>query len=140
MSRVCWLPGPEPHPSWPAGTPHHRRATIEGSWLGDCDNGPTKTYMAENRDKDEHHHHLWELAFGKRPAEELYDCRKDPEQLVNVVEDPEYAEIRKELSALLTEQLERTGDPRLLGGGEQFDKYPYYGGAPQHPSYPPDQE
>jgi arylsulfatase A-like enzyme len=125
---------------WPSGTPNYTEAAIPCAWLADCDNGPTKTYMVQNREKDEHHRHLWELAFGKRPAEELYDCRKDPGQLVNVAEDPEYAEIKEELSARLTEQLELTGDPRLMGGGEKFDRYPYYGGAPQHPSCNPDQE
>ncbi|MFO7933480.1 MAG: sulfatase [Bacteroidales bacterium] len=123
---------------WPSGTPNYMEAAIPYCWLGDCDNGPTKTYMVENRDKDAHHRHLWELAFRKRPAEELYDCRVDPEQLVNVAGEPEYAGIREELSARLTEQLQRTGDPRLLGGAELFDTVTYYGMGPRHPSYRPD--
>ncbi len=125
---------------WPSGTPNYKEAAIPYCWLGDCDNGPTKTYMTENREKDAHHRLLWELAFGKRPAEELYDCRNDPDQLVNVAGEPEYAEIKEELSARLTEQLERTGDPRLLGGAELFDTVPYYGTGPRHPSYNPEQE
>lgn len=119
---------------WPAGTPDHGKAFMPHFWLADCDNGPTKTYMAENRDRDEHHGRLYELAFGKRPAEELYDCRKDPGQLVNLADDPAYAGIRESLSAQLMEQLERTADPRVIGGGDQFDEYPYLGGGPRHPS------
>ena len=120
---------------WPAGTPNYEKAALPYYWLGDCDNGPTKTYMVENKEKDDAHRHLWELSFGKRPAEELYDCSNDPEQLINLANDPGYAEIKEELAALLMEQLEFTGDPRIKGEGDQFDAYPYYGTGPKHPSF-----
>jgi arylsulfatase A-like enzyme len=123
---------------WPAGTPDYLNAAIPYCWLGDCDNGPTKTYMTENRDLDDHHRHLWDLAFGKRPAEELYDCRKDPGQLVNLAGDPAYAEIRDSLSGMLMEQLLLTGDPRAKGEGSFFDSFPYFGKGPRHPSYRPE--
>jgi N-sulfoglucosamine sulfohydrolase len=74
------------------------------------------------------------LCFAKRPEEELYDCKKDPEQLTNVATDPKYAKIKKTLAAKLMENLLLTGDPRATGDGDQFDKYPYLGGAPKHPS------
>jgi len=32
------------------------------------------------------------------------------------------------------EQLELTADPRVIGGGDKFDEYPYLGGGPRHPS------
>ncbi len=123
---------------WPSGTPNYKEAAIPYCWLGDCDNGPTKTYMVENREKDQQHTELYNLAFRKRPAEELYDCRKDPEQLVNVAGDPAYAEIKEKLSAQLMEQLLATGDPRATGGGDEFDEVPYLGHGPRHPSYKPD--
>ncbi len=87
--------------------------------------------MVENRDKDDHHRLLYELSFGKRPAEELYDCRKDPEQLVNLADDPAFADMKESLAGLLMEQLELTADPRVIGGGEKFDEYPYLGGGPR---------
>jgi arylsulfatase A-like enzyme len=118
---------------WPAGTPNHEKAAFPRAWYGDCDNGPTKTYMVANRDKDATHRKLYDLAFGKRPAEELYDLTKDPEQLRNVASDPQYANARKDLSHRLTNQLRATGDPRVVGGGETFDEYPYLGGAPTFP-------
>jgi len=118
---------------WPAGTPDHAKAFLPDFWLADCDNGPTKTYMVENRDRDHHHRLLYELSFGKRPAEELYDCRNDPGQLVNLADDPAYADIRESMSELLMEQLELTADPRVIGGGDKFDEYPYLGGGPMHP-------
>lgn len=36
---------------------------------------------------------LFDLAFGKRPFEELYDLNKDPYQMENVAGDPEYLDI-----------------------------------------------
>ena len=119
---------------WPAGTPNYEKAAIKGAWLTDCDNGPTKTYMTENKDKDELHKRLWELSFGKRPAEELYDCKKDPEQLNNLADDPAHAEAKKKLAARLMENLKATGDPRATGGGDEFDTYPYLGGVCRHPA------
>jgi len=119
---------------WPAGTPNQGKAFIPRFWIADCDNGPTKTYMVENRDKDDHHRQLYELSFGKRPAEELYDCWKDPEQLQNLADDPAYADVKESMSELLIEQLELTADPRVIGGGDKFDEYPYLGGGPKAPS------
>lgn len=119
---------------WPAGTPNYEKAVIAGAWLADCDNSPTKTYIDANRGKDAYHERIWQLAFGKRPEEELYDCRKDPDQLNNIAGDSKYAEIKKQLSAQLKQQLKITGDPRIYGKGDQFDTYPYFGGAPKHPS------
>ena len=120
---------------WPSGTPNYKEAAIPYCWLGDCDNGPTKSYIVENREKDPEHQRLYDLAFGKRPSEELYDCRYDPEQLVNRADDPGYAEIKEELSQLLMEQLLATGDPRATGDGDAFDTVTYLGYGPRHPSY-----
>jgi N-sulfoglucosamine sulfohydrolase len=118
----------------PAGAErHYERATLEGSWLGDCDNGPTKSYMVENQNKDAHHRRLYDLSFAKRPAEELYDLKKDPNQLENVANDPEYADVRKELESRLMAELRETGDPRVVGGAERLEAYPYYGGSPLWP-------
>jgi N-sulfoglucosamine sulfohydrolase len=118
---------------WPAGTPSWERATFPGSWLGDCDNGPTKTVIVEGRDKDPLHRRLYDLAFGKRPAEELYDLEKDPAQLDNVAADPAYADVRKELAGRLVDELRATGDPRVVGGADRLEAYPYYGGSPLWP-------
>ena len=120
---------------WPSGTPNYQNAATPGSWYGDCDNSPTKTSIIENKDKDEHHAQLWELAFGLRPEEELYDCKNDSDQLKNLAADPNFVEIKEKLAIQLMDNLRASGDPRVLGEGDQFDNYPYYGGTPQHPSY-----
>jgi arylsulfatase A-like enzyme len=125
---------------WPSGTPDYLEAEIPYCWLGDCDNGPTKTYMVDARDRDEQHRRLYDLAFAKRPPEELYDCRNDPGQLMNLAGRPEYEVVRKEMSARLMKELEETGDPRAVGGAELFDRVPYLGQGPRHPSYRPGEE
>jgi hypothetical protein len=83
------------------------------------------------------HRRLYDLAFGKRPAEELYDLEKDPEQLDNVAGNPQYAATRAQLAQRLTAELEKSGDPRVVGGGDQFDRFPYLGGAPKFPGWRP---
>ena len=70
---------------------------------------------------------FYDLAFAKRPAEELYHVAKDPGQIVNVAGEPAYAEIKKKLSDRLQNHLVRTRDPRALGLAAPWDHYPYYG-------------
>ncbi len=119
---------------WPNGTPDFENATIPGVWYGDTDNGPTKTFMVDQRDNNETTRRLYELAFGKRPAEELYDLRNDPDQMNNIAADPAYADKLAELSQQLTEILTETQDPRVLGHGDDFETHPYFGRGPRHPS------
>ena len=118
---------------WPAGTPNHDKAAVADAWLADCDNGPTKTYIVDSRDKDESHRRAYDLAFGKRPADELYDLRQDPEQLVNVAGEAAYRDQLKELKQQLFRELEKTADPRVTGSGVDFDAFEYLGGAPKYP-------
>ena len=124
---------------WPAGAPKGYAHPIEidvtlprGTHYGyaDVDGGPTKSYMLKYRD-DPKAKRLFELAFGKRPAEELYDLQKDPGQLNNVAGESEYAQLKKKLSDALMAELKATKDPRVLGNGDAFDQYPYYGSLPK---------
>jgi arylsulfatase A-like enzyme len=121
---------------WPAGTPDYSKCVIKGGWYADTDNGPTKSYMVDNKDKDAEHARLYELSFGKRPPSELYDLKKDPFQLNNLAGNPEYSAIMLQLSTQLTAELTRTEDPRIIGGGEKFDTFPYAGGSPKFPGLP----
>ncbi|MFC1550989.1 sulfatase [Candidatus Latescibacterota bacterium] len=110
---------------WPAGVPEG--ATHPMRVHADCDNGPTKTFLIEHRD-DPVYGKFYDLSFAKRPQEELYDLSVDPDQLVNIARDPNYAEVRVELSGMLMAELKATSDPRVVGGGEKFDEYPYRSG------------
>ncbi len=120
---------------WPNGTPNFRSAYIPGCWLGDCDNGPTKTYMVYNQNKDEEHRRKYNLAFAKRPEFELYDMCNDPTQMKNVATESRYAKAKARLLTQLQAKLVASGDPRALGkGAEAFGNLEYFGGCPRHPS------
>ena len=76
----------------------------------------------------------YDLAFGTRPAEELYDLKKDPAQVNNVAGNKEYRSIKKDLAIRLFENLDATGDPRVQGRGKFFDLQPYLGQGPIYPN------
>jgi uncharacterized sulfatase len=92
----------------------------------DIDPGPAKTYMMEHRG-DPAVANLFELGFGKRPGEELYDLRTDKVEQRNLATDAAHAEVKSRLAAELDAQLRSWHDPRALGAGDEFDRYPYLG-------------
>jgi arylsulfatase A-like enzyme len=92
--------------------------------FGDLDASPTKAWMVQNR-KDPQWRRHWELGFGKRPGEELYDLRRDADQMDNVADDPAYAEVRAQLAKRLMDTLKATGDPRVQGDGLTFERPPF---------------
>ncbi len=96
------------------------------NWIvyADMDVGPTKVFMFKNRN-DKQWEMQWRLGFEKRPKEELYDLRKDPDYLNNIATNPEYATIKAKLSMQLMATLKSTGDPRVTGDGKTFDRAPY---------------
>jgi len=111
---------------WPAGDPEAWKAV--GSF-GDCDGGPTKEGILSRRDEPGMKR-FFELCFAKRPAEELYDLVKDPYELNNVAEKPEYAEAKKKLRAELDRWMAETGDPRATNpDDDRWDRYRYYGAS-----------
>jgi len=96
--------------------------------FGDTDGSPTKTYIWQGRDR---YPKLADMAFGKRPAEELYAVRSDEFDLRNLADDSSYAEVKALLAAKLSAYLEDSEDPRALGDGDLFDRimkaYPVLG-------------
>jgi len=53
--------------------------------------------------------------FGTRPHEELYDLHNDPEEFVNLADDPAHAALKKKLSAMCDTWMTETKDPGLAG-------------------------
>jgi arylsulfatase A-like enzyme len=92
----------------------------------DVDPGPTKQYMMEHR-AEPGVANLFELGFGKRPPEELYDLRSDAGEQRNLARQESAAAVKARLAAQLDQQLKAWRDPRATGGGQEFDRYPYYG-------------
>lgn len=106
---------------WPAGDP---AAVMSVGAHGDIDNGPTKSLLIDHK---QHYAELFAQAMAKRPLEELYDLKTDPNQLHNVANLHAYKQVKEELSKQLTSWRKRTKDPRLTNLGEIIDNYPYYG-------------
>lgn len=100
---------------WPAGNP-------ETGYL-DTDGGATKTEILAAR-RAAGTNVFWSLCFGKHPAEELYDLRRDPDCLANLADDPAQAKTKQRLEAQMVAELKAQEDPRMFGRGGEFDAYP----------------
>lgn len=108
---------------WPAGDPQQY---VSVGPFGDIDGGPTKSLLMDRR-SDPAIARLFDLATAKRPAEELYDLRRDPHQLENVAGKPEHKAAQQRLRGDLDRWMRETGDPRAQSDDDRWDKFPYYG-------------
>ena len=115
---------------WPAGTDKIGYTNFPDQWYADCDAGRTKDYIIKNKDKDAEHIRSYQLCFAKRPAEELYDLKNDPDQLNNIAKDAAYSSILERLRVELQSELKNLNDPRAIDPSfKGFDNYPYLGGG-----------
>ena len=80
------------------------------SAYADYDGSPTKAHLVELRDD---YPLAFEYAFGKRPAEELYDIRTDEDCMTNLADDEDFQGVRQRLRKQLLDYLRQTGDPRV---------------------------
>lgn len=114
---------------YPSGSP-----TLEETHrpYGDIDGGPSRDVILEQKD-DPTVAFAYRLACEKRPAEELYDLKTDPDQLTNLAGTPGYAEKQRELRAALDAWMEETADPRAGGQTDCFDKVEYHGRLENEP-------
>lgn len=102
---------------WPAGNPETGYRNIDDS--------PTKTLLLQQKEHGQMKY--YDLAMGKRPPEQLFDLKHDPQCLNNLAGNPKYADTKAELWNELRQKLIEQQDPRILGRGEVFDSYKYYG-------------
>ena len=98
--------------------------------FGDMDASPTKTWIISHREEPGIKK-CFDIAFDRRPAEELYDLSKDSHQMQNVAAKSAYSETRKDLAGRLLATLKQTGDPRVIGDGSIFDKSPFSDSNPR---------
>ncbi len=113
--RWLYLRNYEPS-RWPAGNP-------ETGYLN-CDASPIKTDILNLR-REGSNQTFWDLSFGRRPAEELYDLQADPDCVNNLAKAAGSQAIKTKLATQMRAELTEQGDPRMQGLGEVFDNYPY---------------
>ncbi len=119
--RYTYIRNYEPD-RWPAGAPDF--VSSHQGFYGDIDRGASKSFMIAAADRPAVAR-LFQLAFGRRPAEELYDMKEDPHQLTNLAGQPELEATRAELAERLKAYLKLTEDPRVTGKSP-WDTYPFY--------------
>jgi len=95
---------------WPTGGPDF--VSSNKTFHGDVDGAPIKDFM-ENPANQRRFPREFALCYGKRPLEELYDVRRDPDQIHNLAGNPAFAATRTKLWSELRTYLEKTGDPRM---------------------------
>ena len=103
---------------WPAGDP---------PIFGDSGGG-SKIRDEIKRTRADSELRYFELCYGLRPLQELYDLEKDPDQLVNVALEAGYEEARRKLWRELRKYLQETGDPRVNGDDGGWDTARWAGG------------
>lgn len=103
------------HPErWPAGNPE--------TDFGNVDPSPSKEIIKAIGG------HFYDLSFGKRMPDELYNLRLDPNGVNNLANDLAHKDVLDDLRYRMMEMLKKEMDPRALGDQAIFDTYQYVGG------------
>ena len=141
-----YIHNPKPE-RWPAGAPRRLDGPMHRAYH-DIDACPTLDAMVARADDPEFGKYLqWSVA--KRPREELFLIKEDPDCLNNLAEDPEHRARRDALREQLMTALKATGDPRVTGNGDVFETYKRYSHlrrfpkpewATEHPERVPEQD
>ncbi len=101
---------------WPVGNPETGYLNTDGS--------PTKGYIL-NQHRQGKNKNYWELNFGFHQQEELYNLKTDRACLYNLSDKSELMVMKMTLKKKLFAELKKQKDPRVLGKGDVFDKYPF---------------
>ena len=109
---VAYLENAEPS-RWPACNP-------ETGYL-DTDASPTKSFLLHAR-REKGSDPFWELCFGMRPGQELYDLSTDTDCVRNLAQT-RVADLGK-LRQQMWSELKAAGDLRALGRGAEYEAYP----------------
>ena len=91
----------------------------------DIDACPTLTFLIENRN-DPRYKPFFHLSVNKRPGEELFDIKKDPDCLNNIALDPTFLKVTQKYRDEMDAFLKKTGDPRANDNGDLWESYKRY--------------
>ena len=119
---------------WPMGSPGAVTAEVTPNAeqleqntriaFADMDARPTKAWLVQHR-TEQKWRWFYEIAFGKRPSEELYDVHKDPDMVINLAGKKEFSDIKNKLSDRLMKELTRARDPRVTETPPRFERPPF---------------
>lgn len=125
---------------WPMGSPNFQsRADLpslkdleHNTFVAfpDMDASPTKAWLVHQFDVPQWKTN-YDYAFGKRPAEQLFDLRNDPDQTVNVADLPAYSAVKNQMSTRLMKMLTEAADPRVTGDRMTFERPPFINPEPK---------
>lgn len=90
----------------------------------DMDASPAKAWLIQHRN-DSQYQWFFNYAFAKRPQEELYDLRKDPDATINLAAEPAHAAMKNQMAAELMAKLKAAGDPRVTQDPVPFENPPF---------------
>ncbi len=90
-----------------------------------CDGGAIKSYILNQRRNDVKNDYYWQLSFGKRPTEELYNLKTDPDCVINLAENTNYLSTKNALLEEMETKLLTQGDLRMKGYGHLYEQYPF---------------
>ena len=99
-------------------------STSRHGYFTDSDHGPTKSVIITMRN-DAKNKKFYDLCFAKRGAVELYNCKKNPEQINNLASNPEHAETIKKLPTQLEDYFKKTEGPRFTDKLVKFESSRY---------------
>jgi uncharacterized sulfatase len=116
-----WPQG-DPVPQNPKNDQSNKAKGFKSLYPGyhDVDPSPSKEVVMASENST-----FFELAFAKRPQEQLYDIQKDPYCTRNLAMLTEYQETLAQLKQQLLNDLKAQGDPRV-SDNPIFDSYPRY--------------
>ncbi|MCM5663073.1 sulfatase family protein [Galbibacter mesophilus] len=104
---------------WPSGNPETGYLNTDGS--------PTKTEILQLRRTSENSE-FWQINFGKRPEEELYNIKKDPFCMVNLANEKTFQSTKINLRSFMEEKLVEQNDLRMKNYGYIYERYPLFSG------------
>jgi arylsulfatase A-like enzyme len=124
---------------WPMGSPKFTSKADAPSFdqlekntfvaFADMDASPTKAWLVGQQGESQWRWH-YDYAFARRPAEELYDLKNDPDQTRNLASDPAFTRQKRELAERLLKVLTDARDPRVIDEGQTFERPPFTDAQP----------
>lgn len=127
-ARYYYIENKKPE-RWPSGAPPH--------YADPSDEMIVRALIVDNKDGD--YKNFFDLDYGLRPREELYDMSKDPYQLQNLAFSEEFKDVKEGLKEKLDTYLMETGDPRATSEETEWDTMPWIWRW-KYPEYKPENQ